>query len=85
MELRIKENEWKPISGPGELKPGDPYWLKLANGNIVLSMYLGTEFTSGWVKLVIDEDSVIKIQHNHYYAVKDAFIQPAVREDKCLE
>lgn len=82
MELLIKESEWKPLTDPGEVKAGYPYWLKLANGNIVLSMYLGTEFTSGWVKLVIGGDSVLKIQHNSHYAAKDAFIQPAVREDK---
>lgn len=82
MELLIKESEWKPITDPGELKAGYPYWLKLANGNIVLSTYLQTELFSGWGKLIIDDDSVIKIQHNHYYAVKDAFIQQAIREDK---
>ena len=83
MELRIKESEWKPITDPGiEIKAGYPYWLKLANGDIVLSTYLQTELASGWVKLVIDDDSVLKIQHNSHYAAKDAFIQPAVREDK---
>ena len=83
MELLIRESEWKPITDPGmELKAGDPYWLKLANGDIVLSTYLQTELASGWVKLVIDDDSVLKIQHNSYYAAKDAFIQPALREDK---
>lgn len=83
MELLIKESEWKSITDPGiELKAGYPYWLKLANGNIVLSTYLGTEFTSGWIKLVIDDDSVLKVKQNCYYAAKDAFIQPAIREDK---
>lgn len=77
MELLIKESEWKSITDPGiELKAGYPYWLKLANGDIVLSTYLQTELASG---------SVLKIQHNSHYAAKDAFIQPAVREGKCSE
>lgn len=86
MDLLIRENEWNPITDPDmEVKAGFPYWLKLANGDIVLSTYIGTEFTAGWVKLMIDDDSVIKMQHNCHYAVKDALIQPALREDKCSE
>lgn len=74
MDFVIKEKNWKDFSDV-KVECLKPYWLKLSNGNIVLSVYVSNRNNSGWAKVFIGDDYTLQVSGNEFYLSKGAKIQ----------
>lgn len=74
MNILIKESEWK-TEREIELKKGNVYWIKLANGNIVMGTIFTTRHSSGIAEVSFSEDRGLLVNPNCFYMCKDAKFQ----------
>lgn len=74
--MRIKEKLWQKLKDVKDLKPRELYWLKLGNGDVVLSAYIPNQLNAGWACLHYIDQIGFMVKNGHFYIVKDAEIQP---------
>ena len=78
IKVAIKEEDWKTFDEV-ETKPDTPYWFKLINGNVVLSIWTSNGYTSGWAEAYFDKDTFeLKYNTNTFYMLRGAKVQPAL-------
>lgn len=81
--LRIPDKNFKPFD---ELDPqpqaGKLYWLKLNNGDVVLSSWISTEAgASGWAQIEMTGLGELYASGKDFYLTRNALIQPAQTAD----
>lgn len=72
----IKKSEFKDIHD-FKIESDKLYWIKLRNGNIVLSAHLRTEHSSGMAKVVLSESGKFEAMSNQFYITRGGMIQEA--------
>lgn len=77
INVQIEESEWKEFNEV-EVQPETPYWFKQTNGNVVLAVFLTTQYSSGWAKCRITDEGILEAKGNEFYMLRGAKLQCAL-------
>lgn len=72
--LLIDNKLWENLSSPPQTET--PIWLKLNNGNIVLSVHVHTEQATGYVAATLSKHGDVMYDESTMYITRDALWQP---------
>jgi hypothetical protein len=73
--MRIKKKLWQKLKDVKDIEPKELYWLKLENGDIVLSAYIPNQFNAGWACLEYVDGVGMTVKSGSFYLVRNAEIQ----------
>lgn len=76
INTKIEESKWAYLTDV-DVENNTPYWLKLKNGNVVLSAYIQSQHASGWAACTLSAEGV-NADLSTFYIAKDAKIQDAL-------